>query len=199
MRRLWSSTERGVRPSCLTDLKVLIVACSEQSALIDGRQRIRILQASQPVGRRSLERDSQSEVFAGHLMAIGDPPNGTKPRWLGNQNRFVRFPWFSCHDTGASCAGILGGGNLELAAVIETREPHGTRERYPRFYSAGLNTHCHGIPFSLRFSGDRRRERRATNWRMNFVAVVIQTCKRAVFHVYGRSLFARDGILYEEK
>ena len=33
----------------------------------------------------------------------------------------------------------------------------------------------------------------------NFVAVVIQTCKRAVFHVYGRSLFARDGILCEEK
>jgi hypothetical protein len=53
--------------------------------------------------------------------------------------------------------------------------------------------------FSLRFSGDRRRERRATRGRMNFVALVIQTCKRAVFQVYGRSLFARDGILCEER
>ena len=53
--------------------------------------------------------------------------------------------------------------------------------------------------FSLRFAGDRRRERRATRWRMNFVVVVIQTGKRAVFAVYGRSLFARDGILCEEE
>ena len=53
--------------------------------------------------------------------------------------------------------------------------------------------------FSLRFSGDRRRERRAIHWRMNFVAVVIQTGKRAVFAVYGRSLLARDGMLCEEE
>jgi hypothetical protein len=66
-------------------------------------------------------------------MAISDPPHGTKPRGLRNQNGFVRFPRLTCHDTHASGAGILGGGNLELAAVVETREPHGTRESYPQF------------------------------------------------------------------
>jgi|SRR5882757_10531054 len=80
-------------------------------------------------------------------MAIGDPPNRTKPWWLGNQNGFVRFPWFICHDASASLAGVLGGGDLELAPVLETREPHGTRERYADVYSAALDTHSNASPF----------------------------------------------------
>src|SRR5712692_3654307 len=50
-------------------------------------------------------------------MAIGNPRNCTKPWRLGNQNGFVRFPRFTCHDTGASRACILGGRNLDLTDV----------------------------------------------------------------------------------
>src|SRR5437899_1703388 len=80
-------------------------------------------------------------------MAIGDPPNGTKPWRFGNQNGFVRFPRFTCQDTSASRAGILRSRNLELTAVLETCEPHGTRERYPHFYSTALNSHSYRSPF----------------------------------------------------
>src|SRR5437899_3084953 len=71
----------------------------------------------------------RAKFSLGIRWQFGNPPNCTKPWWLGNQNGFIQFPWFTCHDTGASRAAILGGGNLEVAAVFKSRKPHRTRVR----------------------------------------------------------------------